>query len=220
MKTVLRPIAIVVGLTALPFVVSAHFRLLEPADWLKTNQLGDPQKLGPCGGDPKGENAELLTNASTKVTGGTKLHLKVQETIYHSGHYRVALATGSRSGLPQDPITAEKWTDHGPISTWAQIQSPPQIPVLVDGLFQHYPKPGEPASKRVDPNTPMIWETDIEIPNITCPACTLQVIEFMADHPYNVPGGYSYHHCAALQITADPAKPIDTRWQPPAVSSK
>jgi hypothetical protein len=23
----------------------------------------------------------------------------------------------------------------------------------------------------------------------------------MADHAYNVPGGYSYHHCAALEIT-------------------
>jgi len=40
------------------------------------------------------------------------------------------------------------------------------------------------------------------------------VIQFMADHPYNQPGGYSYHHCADLQITADPAKPIDKGWQP------
>ena len=28
----------------------AHFRLLEPASWIQENQLGDPQKLGPCGG--------------------------------------------------------------------------------------------------------------------------------------------------------------------------
>jgi hypothetical protein len=35
----------------------------------------------------------------------------------------------------------------------------------------------------------------------------------MADHGYNVPGGYSYHHCAALEITADPAKPVDSRWR-------
>ena len=103
-------------------------------------------------------------------------------------------------------------TEKGPYSTWAQIQSPPQIPVLADGLFPHYPKMGEPASKRVDPKSPMIWETDLELPNINCPKCTLQVVQFMADHGYNVPGGYSYHHCAALEITADPAKPIDTRW--------
>jgi hypothetical protein len=34
----------------------------------------------------------------------------------------------------------------------------------------------------------------------------------MADHVYNQPGGYAYHQCADLEIAADPAKPIDTRW--------
>jgi hypothetical protein len=28
----------------------------------------------------------------------------------------------------------------------------------------------------------------------------------------NKDGGYFYHHCADLQITADPAKPADTKW--------
>jgi hypothetical protein len=31
-------------------------------------------------------------------------------------------------------------------------------------------------------------------------------------HAFNNPGGYSYHHCAELQITADPKKPIDKGW--------
>ena len=53
----------------------------------------------------------------------------------------------------------------------------------------------------------------IPIPNINCPSCVLQVIEFMADHPgIAVDGGHNYHHCAILNITADPAKPIDKRW--------
>jgi len=160
MNIVLRPIALVVGLTALPLAIFAHFKLLEPAEWLKTNDLGDPQKPGPCGlPDTNGDNAKLLTNSSTKVTGGSKFHLKIQETVFHSGHYRVALAVNSRNDLPPDPVTAERWTEKGPYSTWAQIQSPPQIPVLADGLFPHYPKMGEPASKRVDPKAPMIWET-------------------------------------------------------------
>ena len=59
------------------------------------------------------------------------------------------------------------------------------------------------------------WETDIQLPNINCEKCTLQVIQFMADHGYNQPGGYSYHHCADLQITADPSKPIDEDWPKP-----
>jgi hypothetical protein len=56
------------------------------------------------------------------------------------------------------------------------------------------------------------FEADVQLPNITCAKCTLQVIEFMAEHGYNNPGGYSYHHCADVQITADPAKPIDRGW--------
>lgn len=196
---------------ALPAVPSAHFKLLEPASWITEDPRGDPQKLGPCGGDPKGQNDSVLTNAVTKVTGGSKLHLKIQETIYHSGHYRVALAVKSRTELPPDPATTEKYTDRGVFSVWAAIQSPPQIPVIADGLFQHYPKAGEPSS--AIPKTPMpAWETDVPLPNITCAKCTLQVIQFMADHPYNQPGGYSYHHCADLQITADATKPIDKGW--------
>ena len=206
-----RLFTVAVALAALPVATSAHFRLLEPASWITEDPRGDPQKLGPCGGDPKGQNEQLLTRAATKVTGGAKLHVKIQETIYHSGHYRIALAVNSRNELPPDPLTFEKYTDRGIYSLWAAIQSPPQIPVLADGLFQHYPAEGQPAS--MIPKTPMApWETDIEMPNISCPKCTLQIIQFMADHPYNQPGGYAYHHCADLQITADSSKPIDKRW--------
>ena len=35
--------------------------------------------------------------------GGQKLHIKVQETVYHPGHYRIALAVNSPTELPQDP---------------------------------------------------------------------------------------------------------------------
>jgi hypothetical protein len=198
----------------------AHFKLLTPAAWLNTNDLGDPQKAGPCGGDPKpGANDAILSKAVTKVAGGSMLPVKIQETIFHSGHYRIALAVNSRTELPPDPYAQEKWTERGLYSVWGQIQSPPQIPVLADGLFQHYNKPGESASQRL--KTPMTpWETQVELPNINCAKCTLQVIQFMADHVYNQPGGYAYHHCADLQITADPAKPIDTRWPGQGTTSK
>jgi len=63
------------------------------------------------------------------------------------------------------------------------------------------------------PAQPQAFETTIPIPNITCPTCVLQVIEFMAEHPgVAIDGGHSYHHCATLNITADPAKPLDARW--------
>src|SRR6266851_7527679 len=111
MKHSLRLLFAVAVAMALPAGTSAHFKLLEPASWINEDQRGDPQKLGPCGGDPKGQNENIVTAASTKVTGGSKLHLKIQETVFHSGHYRVALAANSRNDLPPDPVVAERWTD-------------------------------------------------------------------------------------------------------------
>jgi hypothetical protein len=193
-------VALVALLISAPSGLSAHFKLLEPASWIVENERGDPQKAGPCGVDPKGTSTP--SDAMSKAVGGSKLHLKVLETVYHPGHYRVALAINSRNELPGDPQTQEKYTDKGIYSVWATIQSPPQLPVIADGLFPHYTRPASPQT----------YETDIQLPNITCKKCTLQVIQFMAEHGYNIPGGYSYHHCAEIQITADPAKPLDKGW--------
>jgi hypothetical protein len=178
----------------------AHFKLVEPASWIVETDRGDPQKAAPCGGDAKDKGT--LTGVVAKAVGGSKLHLKVAETIYHPGHYRVALAVNSRDELPPDPPTTERMTERGPQSVWAVIQSPPQVPVIADGLFQHYTRPAQPQT----------YEADVQLPNINCAKCTLQVIQFMAEHGYNQPGGYSYHHCADLQITADQSKPIDKGW--------
>ena len=87
------------------------------------------------------------------------------------------------------------------------IQNPVQPPILADGLWPHSTRP----TGALPP-----WETDIDLPNINCEKCTLQIIQFMAEHGLNRDGDYSYHHCADLQITADPAKPLDTRWGAPA----
>jgi hypothetical protein len=177
---------------------AAHFRLLEPQGWLVQNGLGDPQKLGPCG-DTSADSG-TPTNAVNKVQGGQMLHIKLQETIFHPGHYRVALAVNSRSELPPDPDVKTRDTDKGPWSVSAAIASQPQIPVLADGLFVHTTRAASP------------FETDIQLPNISCEKCTLQIVEFMAEHGYNPDGGFFYHHCAVLQITPNPAKPIDPHW--------
>src|SRR3989442_5367396 len=76
---------VVVALTAPQASTFAHFKLLEPASWINSDQRGDPQKVGPCGGDPKGENEKLLTNAITKVTGGSQNHLQIHGKDFPSG---------------------------------------------------------------------------------------------------------------------------------------
>jgi hypothetical protein len=200
MKNSLRFVFVLAAFAIAAPYASAHFKLMEPASWLIENERGDPQKAGPCGGSNTdwGKPSYIIS----KVTGGQKLHIKVQETVYHPGHYRVALAVNSPTELPLDPEVTTKDSDRGPQSVSAAIQKSSQIPVLADGLFVHSTRPAKPD----------VFETDVQLPNINCKSCTLQVVQFMAEHAFNNPGGYSYHHCANLQITADPSKPLDQGW--------
>ena len=84
-----------------PVAMQAHFKLVEPASWLLEDDRGDPQKAGPCGGT--NTDYGKPSYAVTQAAGGSSLHIKVLETIYHPGHYRVALAVNSPSELPLDP---------------------------------------------------------------------------------------------------------------------
>src|SRR5918995_5635375 len=191
-----------VAIASLSGAADAHFVLISPAASLAQNRLGDPQKIAPCGGVSANPgrgtpaNPGVPSGAVTNVKGGTNLPLLVQETIYHPGHYRVALAR-TAAQLPPDPVVTTAQTERGVRSQAAVIQTPPAAPVLLDGIFAHTERPTQN------------FEAQVPIPNITCQNCVLQVIEFMADHPGVAgDGGHSYHHCAILNITADPEKPI------------
>ena len=201
-----RLVLAVVVAAAMSSLANAHFVLIVPAASKAQNRLGDPQKIGPCGGvsaNPgrgTGANPGVPSGAVTSVKGGTNLPLMVQETIFHPGHYRVALAR-TEAQLPADPVVTVVETEKGPRSKSAVIQNPTVAPVLLDGIFPHTERPTQN------------FEAEVPIPNISCPNCVLQVIEFMAEHPgIAVDGGHSYHHCSTLNITADPAKPLDARW--------
>ena len=186
-------------LFALARPADAHFRLIEPASWIEeSEELGDPQWSPPCGGTLT--DSGKPTGAITKVKGGEKLHIRIREMAFHPGFYRVALAVNSRSELPPDPEAISEEGANGPRSVSGAILYPPTPPVLADGLFMHV--------TAFDNDQ----ETDVEIPNINCEKCTLQVIEFMAGHARNKDGDYTYHHCADLQVRANPNKPIDTRF--------
>lgn len=194
---------VIAGLSA---VADAHFILVSPGASLMMNRLGDPQKIAPCGGVSANPgrgtpaNPGVPTGYVTNIKGGTNFPLVVQETIFHPGHYRVALAR-TIAQLPPDPVVTTAQTERGVRSQSAVIQNPPVAPVLLDGIFAHTERPMQN------------FEAEIPIPNITCPNCVIQVIEFMADHPgVAIDGGHSYHHCAVVNITADPAKPLDMRW--------
>jgi hypothetical protein len=179
---------------------SAHFILVEPDSWLVENVLGDPQKAAPCGGTTADPGTP--TGKVTAMRGGDTLHIKVKETVYHPGFYRVALAVLDRSELPKDPEAVTRESDRGPISVSGKIDPNPTMPVLADGLFVH--------AARAEAGS--FWETDVKLPNINCDKCTVQIIQFMEEHGLNRDGDFTYHHCADLKLTANPALPIDKGW--------
>jgi hypothetical protein len=133
--------------------------------------------------------------------GGSKLMLQVNETVYHPGFYRVALAIKSRSELPPDNVVKDAngkvlAPDSTGTSATAEYQTNPVFPVLADNLWPHT-------------TSTKTFSGEVTLPNVNCDKCTLQVIEFMAQHGSNGPkAGFFYHHCADLKITADPSKPI------------
>lgn len=195
----------VLAVISLSLTADAHFVLVQPANAIVQNRLGDPQKMAPCGGvsaNPArgtAANPGVPSGATTEIKGGSDFHILLQETVFHPGHYRVALAR-TAAQLPVDPVVTTRDSERGPQSVSAVIQNPAVPPVLVDGLFVHTERPSA------------LLEADIPIPNISCRACLLQIVEFMAEHGLNTDGDFTYHHCAVVNITADPAKPLDSRW--------
>ncbi len=178
---------------------SAHFILETPAASLEQNQIGDPQKLGPCGGTS--QDSGVPTDSVTHLTGGSTLHLKLREAVFHPGFYRVALAR-TEAQLPADPETRTREGPRGPVSVSADMAFNPAPPVLADGLFRHTEKPA--------PGT--FFEADLTVPNIDCIGCVVQVIQWMGEHGYNPDGGYSYHHCARVNITRNPDLETNAEW--------
>jgi hypothetical protein len=189
MKGFLRALLVRGGLALVALEAAhAHFALLQPPSALAVENGG--KGAPPCGEGPD-------SNVVAQVQGGHPLAIRLTEFVYHPGHYRFALSVNSRAELPPDPDVVE---DNG-ASVSASIQNPVRIPVLADGVFLHDAPPTDD------------WQTSLMLPNLNCDKCTLQIIEFMAEHGFNVGGGFYYHHCADLKITADPSlPPADSAW--------
>jgi MYXO-CTERM domain-containing protein len=166
----------------------AHFHVQTPTPWVIENDgAGDPQKAAPCGVDST--VTYTPSNVVTSYAPGQVVHIVWNETVQHSGWYRISLAA-DRADL-KDPAYSTVPSLLGPVADDAAISNPPVAPVLVDGLFPH--QIGD---------APPMYSYDLTLPDTPCEKCTLQIIEFMSNHTYNVPGGYFYHHCMDISIRA------------------
>jgi hypothetical protein len=161
----------------------AHFTLREPACYSEQDSFGSPQKSAPCGQADPGAMA-VPTGAVTAYAVGGMLTLTIDETIFHPGHYRIAIANDMAS-LPADPPVTPGSTPCGT----TVIDPAPALPLLADGIFVH--------------TAPFSGPQTMQIPlpaGFTCDHCVLQVVEFMSDHGLNNPGGCFYHHCATVDV--------------------
>jgi len=166
-------------LVLLPHAASAHFVLRSPASWRIQDADGNPQKTGPCGD----EGTAAPSGIVTAFAPGDTVTITIDETIFHPGHYRVALAVADRSELPDEPPVTPGETACGSVP----IAMPPAFPVLADGALVH----AAPFSG------PRFIQVTLPA-NVTCTHCTLQVLEFMSAHP----APCFYHHCADISIAA------------------
>lgn len=168
----------------------AHIKLMEPASWVVEDGMGNPQKTGPCGGD-----TVTATGAVTTYEPGQKITVTWQETVGHAGHFRISLAK-DRADLIDPVVTTSTGDGVTGNSISAEIMDPVAYPVLVDNLFPRT----DVTTAQAEPFT-----TEVTLPDEPCEGCTLQVVQFMAQHP----PGFFYHHCADVNVVAK-AAPVTT----------
>jgi hypothetical protein len=176
-------LAAVAASVCAPSPASAHFILSKPAATMNQGPFGDPQKAAPCGDDGAG----VPTGTVTAFQSGKTITITIEEKIFHPGHYRISLGVNGPMDIPVEPVVTPG--ANTPCGT-AAVEATPTFPVLADGVFDHKAAFNGPQS------------ITVTLPeNVTCDHCTLQVLEFMSNHPLNDPGGCYYHHCANISIS-------------------
>jgi hypothetical protein len=163
----------------------AHIKLLKPTSWLKEDDLGAPQKGGPCGpGGADDVQPMPLSNEVTTAHAGDTVMVEFQETVHHPGWFRISLAADtSEFEEIKFPNTADCTYD------MATVPKEPHGNVLADGVGMDTALLGDNRTL-----TQMV-----KLPDAPCEKCTLQVIQVMADAAHSPPGCI-YHHCAILKI--------------------
>jgi hypothetical protein len=186
------PVIIVAVLGAAP--AAAHFRLEAPASLGNQNALGNPQKTEPCGQDDPSPVFTPTGAVNTAVTG-SMVTITINETVFHPGHYRVAIAADMAS-LPANPPVTPGTTPCG--ST--VIDPAPAFPILADGVLPHTMRFAQPMQS-----------FDVQLPaGFTCTNCVMQVTQFMSSHG----APCFYHHCATFTIADNPPPAIDAGTTP------
>src|SRR5579883_1211571 len=174
----------------------AQFYLDSPTNWVAQQIDGTPQKEPPCGNEGMATPTGVVTAFASNADGTVSVAITLHETVFHPGHYRVALAPDQDS-LPPDPDVTPSAMD---ACATAAVQASPTLPVVADNLLVHSTPFTGPQTFTV--TVPAAVRCD--------PVCTLQVVEFMSSRP----APCFYHHCAEVSF-----EPPDAAGAPGPVDS-
>lgn len=130
-------------------------------------------------GGPCGSQDSTRGDNVTTLIGGSTYTLKWRESINHPAHYRISLDPDGQDGLI-DPSTADDYYNNDT--------------VLVDEIAD---KDGG------------LYEQDIDIPDIDCENCTIQLIQVMYDKAPYGDGNDLYYQCADIIIISSGNAPAD-----------
>jgi hypothetical protein len=124
----------------------------------------------------------------TTFHAGETVTVKLQETIYHPGYFRISIAETRAADATSkefpDPALTDSENCH---FDRAAVKTAPHDAVLADGLFMVSAQSSENRS---------LTQT-ITLPNKPCDKCTLQVVQVMEGHPAS---SCFYFHCAEIEI--------------------
>jgi hypothetical protein len=167
--------AIFAGVVVLsaPLLAVAHVELIDPP-----NRYGQfTQKQAPCGqGDgPRSDRVSVYESGQT-------IAVSWKEFVDHPGHFRVAFDADGQDDLV-DPVCLSGCDTRQPT-----IETYSNEAVLLDDITDQ---------------SGGVYEVEVELPDVTCDNCTLQVIQVMYDKPpYELPGNDLYYNCADLELRA------------------
>lgn len=167
----LAAVAVLVCAVSFPAAAGAHLELLEPPARYDKNTI----KNAPCGaGD--GERSEDVTT----YQAGETITVEWDEYVDHPGHFRIAFDEDGADDFESPACESDCST------TEPKVELYNNETVLLDDI--------------ADDNGGT-YTADVELPDVTCDQCTLQVIQVMYDKPpYEIPGDDIYFACADLEL--------------------
>jgi len=175
----------------------AHFKLLKPASWLKEDDLGGPQKGGPCGLGGIDDASGKESGAITTYKAGETITVQWVDTVAHPGYFRIALAE-NRDDLKNPTVTQDGSCNFDE----SKVPKTASGNVLADGIsFRTRNGFTDKAGK--------MFSTQVTLPKEPCDNCTLQVMQVM-ENDLQVLSNCYYFHCANIRIVAADAADAGT----------